>query len=126
MNPPLPVLPEMTLRRRRSSRPRYCRRPGQDQNAIAAVAQRRVPVASVPMKSPSTTLPVVPARSIWTPLSALPEMTSRAAAVVPPTVLPVAPDDLHAVPPLARACVPGDVGADEVARDDVAGGAGVE
>ena len=42
------------------------------------------------ISSPSTTLPVVPASSIWTPSAVLPEMTSPAPATVPPIVLLVA------------------------------------
>ena len=45
-----------------------------------------VPVPSVPMKSPSTTV-VIALVLMETPLLTFPEMTSRAEAVVPPTVL---------------------------------------
>jgi hypothetical protein len=44
------------------------------------------PAASVPMKLPCTRFPVVPA-VIKMPVLPLPEMTLRAAAAVPPSVL---------------------------------------
>ena len=49
------------------------------------------PAAFVPMKLPATVLAVVPAPAMLTPDWLLPEMTLRAAAVVPPTVLLVVP-----------------------------------
>ncbi len=52
------------------------------------LASRAVPARLVPMKLSATTLPGPPAS--WTPLLALPEMTLRAAALLPPTVLPKA------------------------------------
>src|SRR3954466_14259482 len=51
----------------------------------------RVPVISVPMEFPATTLVLVPSPLRTTPVSLLPEMTFRAAAVAPPIVLPRAP-----------------------------------
>ncbi len=83
-------------------------------------------MASVPMKLPSTTLFAVPAKPIRTPSWRLPEITLRAAAVVPPMVLLWAPiDDVHAVVGVGHGGVARDVGADEVVRDRVAVGAGV-
>ncbi len=48
-----------------------------------------MPVASVPMKFPATTLPVVPASVIMTPLVLLPEITFPDPGVVPPMRLPL-------------------------------------
>ncbi len=50
-----------------------------------------MPVESVPMRSPATTLPVVPLSVMYTPLEPLPEMTLPAPGTVPPMMLPLAP-----------------------------------
>ena len=55
------------------------------------LASAASPVASVPIQSPSTTLPDVPVPLISSPVQELPEIRSRAAAEVPPNVLLVAP-----------------------------------
>ena len=73
---------------------------------------------SVPMKSPATTLPF--ASSDLHAAFALPEMTLRAAAVVPPIVLPSARIDLDAVVCVGDGGGARDVGADIVALDHVA------
>src|SRR6516164_1236588 len=54
-------------------------------------ASAALPVASVPIQSPSTTLPDVPEPLSSSPVQALPEIRSRAPADVPPNVLLVAP-----------------------------------
>ena len=45
----------------------------------------------MPIRLPSTTLPVVPESEIYTPSPPLPEMTLRGAGAVPPIVLSLAP-----------------------------------
>ena len=66
-----------------------------------------VPVTSVPMKLPSTRLPLVPASVMRMPRLALPEMTFNVPAVVPPIVLPVAPPMIWTPSwPLGTALVP--------------------
>ena len=62
-------------------------------------------MTSVPMSSPSTTIPVDPP-VIQTPLDRLPEMTSRAPAVVPPTVSLDEPEKDTPLPPFPRLEVP--------------------
>ena len=64
-----------------------------DEHAVAAVAQRAAPVASVPMKLP---LHRGPAEGDAGRRKTLPEMTLPAPAAVPPTVVSGAPDE-HAV-----------------------------
>jgi len=67
----------------------------------------RVPVASVPRKLPATQLLAAPLPASHTPSSTLPEITLRAPAPNPPTVLPAvwistpARPLLTTVPPLA-------------------------
>src|SRR5262245_3973124 len=71
------------------------------------LARAAQPAALRPMKLPSTTLFLVPAPSIETPLPPLPELTLRAAAVVPPIVLPLATMLMDTpAPPLAREAEP--------------------
>ena len=62
-----------------------------DEHAVGTLGRACVPVASVPMKSPSTMLPVVPASEIYTPLEPLPEITSLEPDTVPPMMLLLAP-----------------------------------
>ena len=103
--PPI-VLPDAPLRRSDADAERWRR--------------AAVPAPSVPMKSPSTRLSSVPGPAMYTPKPALPEMTSRAAVDVPPTVLPEAPSaDAHPAVAVAQGVVAGGVGADVVALDDV-------
>ena len=45
-----------------------------------------MPVASVPIRFPTTTLPAAP-KSSWMPVNPLPEITLPAPAAVPPMVL---------------------------------------
>jgi hypothetical protein len=55
---------------------------------------------------PAITFPVAPAVSIWTPSDPLPEMTFRAAAVVPPIVLLAVPMIRMPSEPFPRSAVP--------------------
>ncbi len=104
---PAPLLPEMTL-------------PGGWPGTVASPPTRlfavlcmktptpllprsTVPVTSVPMKLPCTVLPPLKRR---TPSLALPLRRLRAAAVVPPTRVFVAPPTLTPVAPLPRSRVP--------------------
>ena len=84
-----------------------------------AVGDRRGPVASVPMKLPSTTFPVAE-ESICTPRAAFPEMMFRAATVVPPIVLPEPLGvDFHAVVGDGDGRSARRVGADQIAGYNV-------
>ena len=79
-----------------------------------------MPVTSVPMRLPSTRLPVVPLSSSDAVSCVLPEMTLPAPAAVPPMVFAAAAVDLDAVAVVAQGGGAGGVGADVVARDQVA------
>src|SRR6266511_4014125 len=59
-----------------------------------------VPAAFVPIRFPAMTLPFVPDPEREIPVPMLPEMTLRAAVVVPPTVLEVAPPSMAMPEPL--------------------------
>ena len=75
---------------------------------------------SVPIRFPATTLPVVPASVMSTPSSSFPEMRLPAATAVPPIVLLHAPAPISTPMEFRSAKSSGDVGADQVALDDVA------
>lgn len=62
-----------------------------NEHAAAIVPMGEVPLAATPMKLPWILLAVEPLVKIRTPSRALPEITLRAAMVVPPIVLFVAP-----------------------------------
>ncbi len=72
---------------------------------LPALATAAVPAALLPMWLPRTRLPVAPAPVSTTPLQALPEITLRAAAAVPPIVLPAVWISMPAAA-LAMAAVP--------------------
>ena len=79
-----------------------------------------MPATSVPMKLPSTTLPVAPAPAIPMPKTALPEMIFRAAGSVPPIVLFAEPSMKMPSPALPIPASLSQVGAEETTRDQVA------
>ena len=115
------VLPEMTLRAPAMLPPtRFAVAPVSISTPVP-LARGVCPETAVPMKSPSTTLPVVPAPVISTPLVELPEMMLRAPVLVPPIeVGRRARVDRHA-DVVGQGRLARDPRADRVALDHVAG-----
>ena len=96
---PRPVLPEMTLRAPATVPPIVFEwAPPNTATPAELLARAAVPVVSVPMKLPVTTLSLVPTSAIRMPWPVLPEMTLAAPAAVPPTVFDLAPPRM-AIPP---------------------------
>jgi hypothetical protein len=89
MEIPGPLLPEMRLRAPGAVPPIVWLEEFPDCPSVTTPVpfpMARVPAALVPMKLPCTRLPVVPAL-MEMPVLSLPEMTLRAAEVVPPIIL---------------------------------------
>ncbi len=84
MTTPLPVFPEMTFPAPALVPPIVLLDAPDSISIPAALGTAAVPAALVPIKLPCTVFPLVPGPMIWIPKKAFPEITLRAAAVVPP------------------------------------------